>query len=223
MTAPPTTTLNSKRTPRCSRYIRVSRSDQNPALQSDETGDFIERRGWVLHDTYLDHGISGSRDRRPELDRLLGDARRRRFDVLVVWRSDRLFRSLKHMVTTLDELSALGVAFVSVTEPFDTTCPSGRLLLHLVSAMAEFEKSLLVERTISGLRAAVRRGVKIGRPRVVVDVPRALALRAQGKSIRGVARELRIGAATLMRALDAAEMGSAPEVPISTGEAEQSL
>jgi DNA invertase Pin-like site-specific DNA recombinase len=187
-------------------------------MQADETAEFIERRGWVLHDTYLDHGVSGSRDRRPELDRMLADARRRRFDAILVFRADRAFRSLRHMVVLLDELAALGVGFVSVNEPFDTTTPSGRLLLHLVSAMAEFEKGILVERTKAGLAAAVRRGVRIGRPRVHVDVPRALALRAEGKSIRGVARELRVGAATLMRALDAAEKGV--DAPVTTGSAE---
>jgi len=92
---------------RAAAYHRVSRSDQNPQLQQDEVGEMIARRGWQLADNYTDEGISGSRDRRPALDRLLGDARRRRFDILVVWRSDRLFRSLKHMVVTLDELALL--------------------------------------------------------------------------------------------------------------------
>src|SRR4051794_12556307 len=101
---------NSKNRPlRAARYIRVSRSDQCTSMQADETGDFITRRGWALHDTYLDHGVSGSRDRRPALDRLLGDGKRGRYDVLVVYRADRLFRSMKHMVNTLDELAALGI------------------------------------------------------------------------------------------------------------------
>jgi DNA invertase Pin-like site-specific DNA recombinase len=186
---------------RVAAYHRVSRSDQNPQLQQDEVADLVERRGWTLAKSYTDEGVSGSRDRRPELDRLLSDARRRRFDTLVVWRADRLFRSLRHMVTTLDELTALGVNFVSVTEPFDTTTPSGRLLLHLVSAMAEFEKSILVERTKAGLAAAIRRGAKVGRRRVRVDLERARELRVEGKTLRDVAKELGIGTATLYRAL----------------------
>jgi DNA invertase Pin-like site-specific DNA recombinase len=188
-------------TVRAAAYHRISRADQNPQLQQDEVAELVGRRGWTLARSYTDEGVSGSRERRPELDKLLADARRRRFDLLVVWRADRLFRSLKHMVTTLDELAALGVGFVSVTEPFDTSTPSGRLLLHLVSAMAEFERSILIERTRAGLAAAVRRGVKVGRPKRRVDVERARELRAAGQTLRQVAKELGIGAATLHRAL----------------------
>ena len=101
---------------RAVRYLRVSRQDQDPRLQDDETKEFITRRGWKLADTYTDQGVSGAKDRRPELDRLLGDARRKKFDVLLVWRSDRMFRSLKNMVNTLDDLTSLGIAFTSVTE-----------------------------------------------------------------------------------------------------------
>jgi DNA invertase Pin-like site-specific DNA recombinase len=186
---------------RAARYLRVSRSDQNPALQADETGRLIAGRGWTLVDTFLDHGVSGAKDRRPELDRLMEAARRGQFDVLVVWRSDRLFRSLKHLVVTVAELTAMGIDFCSVCEPFDTSTPSGRLLLHLVSAFSEFERNVLIERTKAGIEAARRRGAQIGRPRVRVDVERAVALRAQGRSIRQVARALGCGAATLHRAL----------------------
>lgn len=201
------------KTIRVARYIRVSRSDQRPELQADETGQMIERRGWILADTYLDQGISGSRAHRPELDRMLADARRGRFDVLVVWRSDRLFRSLRHMVNVLDELAALNIGFASCTEVFDTTTPQGRLLLHLVSAFGEFERGVLIERTRAGIAAARRRGAKIGRPAVHVDVPRARALRSAGRSIREVARLLGIGAATLHRAIQTAE-ASVPETSV---------
>ncbi len=145
---------------RAARYIRVSRSDQAPGLQLDETLDFIERRGWRLDETYQDHGVSGSKINRPALGKLLKDAKRKRFDVLVVWRSDRLFRSTRHMVNTLAELDAWGIHFVSVTEPFDTTTPQGRLLFTVVSAFAEFERDLLIERTKSGMQAAQKRGAQ---------------------------------------------------------------
>ena len=186
---------------RAAAYHRVSRQDQNPQLQQDEVADLIERRGWQRVRSYTDEGVSGSKDRRPELDKLMADARRRRFDLLVVWRADRLFRSLRHMVTTLDELSALGIGFVSVTEPFDTSTPSGRLLLHLVSAMAEFERSILIERTRSGVAAAVRRGAVVGRPRAAFDVDAARELRRQGKPIRDVAKAMGVGVATIHRRL----------------------
>jgi DNA invertase Pin-like site-specific DNA recombinase len=186
---------------KAARYIRVSRNDQRPALQSDETEDLIVRRGWQLVDTYLDQGVSGASANRQELDRMMAAARRKAFDVLVVWRSDRLFRSLRHMVVTLEELAALGIEYVSVTEPFDTTTPQGRLLIHLVSAFAEFERGVLIERTKAGLAAARRRGVRLGRPRVHLDVFKARAMRAHGKSLRVVARHFGVGASTLHRIL----------------------
>jgi DNA invertase Pin-like site-specific DNA recombinase len=164
---------------RVARYLRVSRHDQDTALQDDETGSFGKNRGWRIAETYKDQGISGAKDRRPSLDRMLADARRRKFDLVLVYKADRLFRSLRHMVTTLDELAALGVGFVSVTEPFDTSTPSGKLLLHIVSAMAEFERSLLIERVKSGVAAARRRGARLGRPRARLDMDRLRELRAQ--------------------------------------------
>lgn len=194
---------------RAGRYIRISRADQNPDLQLDETEGFISRRGWDLAETYEDLGVSGARDRRPGLDRLLADARHRRFDALVVWRSDRLFRSLRHMVVTLDSFAAWGVDFVSVTEPFDTTSPQGRLLLHIASAFAEFERGLLAERTRAGLSAARRRGQRLGRPRVLVETWKAAPLVAEGKSLRDVADVLGVGYGTLQRAM--ARLRGGPE------------
>lgn len=184
---------------RAVRYLRVSRQDQRPQLQADETGDVIDRRGWQLVDTFLDQGVSGARDRRKELDRMMEGARRRAFDIVVVWRSDRLFRSLRHMVNALGELAALGVEFVSVTEPFDTTTPQGRLLLHLVAAFAEFERGVIVERTRAGLAAARRRGVRLGRPPAGVDPSRVREMRAKGRSFREIARELKLGVSTVHR------------------------
>jgi DNA invertase Pin-like site-specific DNA recombinase len=142
-----------------------------------------------------------SADRRPALDELRQQARQRRFDILVVWRADRLFRSLRHMVLTLDELRAVGIEFVSVTEPFDTTRPQGQLLFHLTASFAEFERGLLIERTLAGLAAARRRGKRLGRPPVFVPVERARSLMASGMSMRKTAKELGIGFGTLHRAL----------------------
>jgi DNA invertase Pin-like site-specific DNA recombinase len=188
---------------RAVRYLRVSTLDQRPELQADETAEFIRRRWGEVGetDTYLDHGVSGTKGRRPGLDRLLADAKKRRFDVLVVWRADRLFRSLTQMVATLGELSAFGIDFVSVTEPFDTSTPQGRLLLHLVSAFAEFERGVLVERTRAGMAAARRRGRRIGRPQAQVDLTKARALRAAGRSIRQIAKELSVSVGTIHRVL----------------------
>jgi DNA invertase Pin-like site-specific DNA recombinase len=186
---------------RAARYIRVSRADQSTGLQLDETEGMIARRGWTLADTYADHGVSGSRERRPELDRLMGDAHRRRVDVIVVWKADRLFRSTKAMITTLDEWANLGVDFVSTTEVFDSTTPQGRLLMQVTSAFAEFEKSLVVERTRAGIAAARRRGVHVGRPRVRLDDDELRGLRAEGVSVRKIAERLNIGVSTVQRRL----------------------
>jgi DNA invertase Pin-like site-specific DNA recombinase len=188
---------------RIARYLRVSKLEQNPQLQDDESAQLAAARGWTIVDTYVDHGVSGAKERRTELDRMMKDARKRRFDAILVWRSDRLFRSLRHMVETIEELSALGVGFVSCREPFDTTTPSGKLMLHLVSAFAEFERAVLIERVKAGLAVARRKGKKIGRPRVRFDIDRARELRGQGSSLRTIAREMKVGVATLCRALDA--------------------
>jgi DNA invertase Pin-like site-specific DNA recombinase len=195
---------------RVARYLRVSRSDQRENLQADETEQLIARREWTLVETYVDHGVSGSRERRPGLDKLMADARRRRFDVLVVWRSDRLFRSLRHMVNTLAELDAIGVDFVSASEVFDTTTPQGKLLLHLVAAFSEFERQTLIERTRAGMAAAKRRGVRLGRPQVQLDLTRAHQLRQAGLSYRQIAGQLGVGLGTVHAALQAVRESRPP-------------
>jgi DNA invertase Pin-like site-specific DNA recombinase len=186
---------------RVARYLRVSRIEQNIHLQDDETKELAKRRGWVIAESYVDHGVSGTRERRPQLDRLLVDAKKRKFDAVLVWRADRLFRSLKNMVITPDEWSSMGVGFVSATEVFDSTTPQGRLLMHLTSAFAEFERSVIVERTKAGIAAARRRGARIGRPRVHVDDDQLLALNRSGKSVREIARALGVGSSTVQRRL----------------------
>jgi site-specific DNA recombinase len=139
--------MGSTKALRVARYLRCSRAEQNVHLQDDETKELIAKRGWTCVGTYTDEGVSGTRERRPQLDRLLADVRRGKVDVVLVWKADRLFRSLKNMVVTLDEWNALNVGFTSATEVFDSTTPQGRLLMHLTSAFAEFERSIIVERT----------------------------------------------------------------------------
>ena len=195
---------------RAALYTRVSTADQSTALQHDEAARMVAARGWELAATFEDVGVSGAKGRRPGLDALLDSARKRRFDVLVVWRADRLFRSVHHMVATLADLSALGVDFVSCTEPFDTSTPTGRLLFHLCAAFAQFERDVIIERTVAGVAAARRRGKRLGRPRRYVDVERARELLAEGRSQRSVAAELGVGFGTLQRALAVDPQSSAP-------------
>jgi DNA invertase Pin-like site-specific DNA recombinase len=200
-----------KRAPRAVVYLRVSTTDQNTDLQRYEAERLVEARGWTLGTMFEDVGVSGLKGRRPGLDALLADARKRRFDVLVVWRADRLFRSVHHMVATLEELSALGIDFVSCNEPFDTSTPTGRLLLHLCAAFAQFERDVIVERTIAGMAAARRRGASIGRPRRYVDIDRARELQATGLTLDEIAKLLGVGYGTLRRALAAKPQGSSPD------------
>ena len=151
---------------RAALYARVSTLDQEPENQLAELRRYAAARGWEISE-YVDHGVSGSQDRRRALDALLRDARRRRVDVLVCWRLDRLGRNLRHLVTLLDELHALGVAFVSLGEGIDCTTPAGRLQLHVLAALAEFERSRIAERVRAGLARAKANGKRLGRPKGV--------------------------------------------------------
>jgi DNA invertase Pin-like site-specific DNA recombinase len=146
-------------------YTRVSTLEQNPENQAEELRRYAEARAWTIASEYSDHGVSGTRERRPALDELLRDAKRRRFDGVLCWRLDRFGRNLKHLILTIEELAAVGVAFVSLNEAIDTSTPSGRLQLHLLGAFAEFERSRLAERVHAGLARARAAGRRIGRPR----------------------------------------------------------
>lgn len=146
-------------------YSRVSTSkDQSPALQVAELTEYCSARGWLLVESVVDHGFSGGSAERPGLRRLLELVRTRRVDAVVVLKLDRLFRSLRHMVTSLEEFESLGIKFVAVKDAIDYSTPSGRLFTHLLAAMAEFERGLIRERTILGLVHARRRGKTLGRP-----------------------------------------------------------
>ena len=152
-------------------YARVSTVDQEPENQLRELRRYVAARGWAPGE-YVDRGVSGVKDRRPALDQLVDDARRRRFDVLVCWRLDRLGRNLKHLITLLDELRALGVAFVSLAEGIDATTPAGKLQMHIIGAIAEFERERIRERVLAGLQRAKSQGKRLGRPKVSVPVER---------------------------------------------------
>jgi len=154
-------------------YARVSTNEQTVDNQLLELRRYCEARGWSATE-YLDEGVSGAKDRRPALDQLVADAKRRKFDILVCWRLDRLGRNLKHLITLLDELQALGVAFVSLGEGIDCTTPAGKLQLHILAALAEFERGRIRERVVAGLQRARTQGKRLGRPRAhraLIDVP----------------------------------------------------
>ena len=151
-------------TPRAAVYLRVSTDRQDCANQLPDIDRYLAARGWPLTKRYTDTGISGSTERRPALDDLVKDARRRKFDVLVVWRLDRLGRNLRHLVTLIDELTTLGIAFVTLAEGIDATTPAGKLQLHILAAIAEFERARVGERVRASHIRARAAGRHIGRP-----------------------------------------------------------
>jgi DNA invertase Pin-like site-specific DNA recombinase len=173
-------------------YARVSTSNhgQDVSMQTRELREYCERRGWQIAGEYTDVGISGSKDSRPELNRLMGDAKQRRFDAVCVWKLDRFGRSLRHLVNSLADLESLGVSFTSIKDNLDLSTPSGRLMFQIIGAMAEFERSLIQERVKAGLRNARAKGKTLGRPRMVVDAAKISSLRSQGRSLREIAEEL---------------------------------
>jgi len=138
-------------------------------MQLAELREYAGRRGWQIVEEFTDQGISGCKESRPALNRLMSDACRRRFDAVLVWKIDRFGRSLKHLVNALAELAALGVAFISLRDNLDLSTPSGRLMFQIIGAMAEFERALIQERVRAGIRNARAKGRRLGRPRVIVD------------------------------------------------------
>src|SRR5436309_8437398 len=162
-------------------YARVSTSNghQDPEMQLLELREYAERRSWTIAAEYVDHGISGSKESRPALNRLMADAQRRKFDAVLVWKIDRWGRSLKHLVTSLADLDAYGVAFVSLRDNLDLSTPSGRLMMQLLGAMAELEPALIQERVTARLRNAKLKGKTLGRPRRIISSDEMTRLREQ--------------------------------------------
>jgi DNA invertase Pin-like site-specific DNA recombinase len=180
-------------------YSRVSTHEQTTAAQLDELRAYCERRNWVIVTEYTDEGVSGSRDSRPGLNLLLADAKRRKFDVVLVYRYDRFARSLRQLVNALCEFDSLGIHFVSLHEGVDTSTPNGRLVFGIFASIAEFERELIRSRVRSGIAAARARGRRIGRPRLLVTDSQINTLLAQGQSMLAIGEQLGISAATVCR------------------------
>jgi DNA invertase Pin-like site-specific DNA recombinase len=178
-------------------YARVSTTDQTCENQLLELRQYCKARGWSIWAEFIDNGVSGSKDRRPALDDLLAHARRRRFDVLVCWRLDRLGRSLRHLVTTLGDLHDLGIGFISLGEGIDLGTPAGRLQLHILAALAEFERCRIQERVRAGLARVKAEGRRLGRP--TQPVPLEKLLQVDKLSVREAARKLRVSRSTVQR------------------------
>ena len=150
---------------------------------------------------YVDEGISGTRSTRPALDRLMADARRRKFDTVAVWRFDRFARSTKHLVAALEEFKHLGIDFVSYQENLDLGSPMGEAMFTIIAAIAKLERDIIAERVKSGLRRARKEGTRLGRPKAKLNRLKAARLKSQGLSVRAIAKELGCSSATVHRCL----------------------
>jgi DNA invertase Pin-like site-specific DNA recombinase len=181
-------------------YSRVSTNEQNAAMQLEELRAYCVRRQWEIAEEFSDNGVSGSKESRPGLNRLLVNAKRRKFDAVLVYRYDRFARSLRQLVNALTEFDALGIHFVSLHEGVDTSTPNGRLVFGIFASIAEFERELIRSRVRSGLAAAKARGKRLGRPRVSVDARTVAVLRQSGASWATICRETGLSKGTAQRA-----------------------
>ncbi len=197
---------------RAALYVRCSTGHQDIGLQEDELKQVAEQRGWDVHDIYIDEGFSGTTADRPALERMMTDARRGKFDLLVVWKLDRLGRSLQHLLAILDELTSLGVGFVSVRDAGITTeSASGKLMISLIGAFSAYEHAMIRERCMAGLQRAKDKGIVLGRPRREIDLRGALALLDRGHGLKSAAKILGIPKTTLRERL--IEAGEWPRKP----------
>lgn len=201
---------------RAALYLRVSTLDQNPESQLHDLLQLAQQRGWDVVARYVDHGISGTRAKRPSLDQLMAEARRGKFDVVVCWACDRMARSVRHFLEILDELNHVGVAFVSFREQIDTAGPLGRAIMVIVGAIAELERSLIIERVRAGIRRAKLEGRHVGRMPVPVDLEALRRDRDRGLSLREIAKAHRIGKTTVARLLRQPGDGVPQTMPHST-------
>ena len=187
-------------------YCRVSTTDQNNALQIRELTEYVQRRGWKLASVYEDRGISGIRASRPGLDQLMADARLRKFDAVLVYKLDRWGRSLVNCVAGIQELQSLGIRFVVVSQGLDTdqSSPTAALLMHILAAVAQFERELIRERVAAGIKSAQKTGTRsgkpIGRPKTLVDRGRVVELRDAGASWATIAEALGVPSTTIRTA-----------------------
>lgn len=192
-------------------YLRVSTLDQHPETQRYDLRQMAQQRGLEIVQEYVDHGISGTRTRRPALDQMMADARRGRFDIVLVWACDRLARSTKHFLEVLDELNRLNIEFVSFREQLDTGGALGRAVVVIISAIAELERSLIVERVRAGMRRARLEGRHIGRRPLDVDRAAVLRHRERGYSLTQIAKTFGIGRATVSRIIKEAQEATRPK------------
>lgn len=189
------------KTKKAAMYLRCSTISQTTENQSIELHRFCDRQGWQVFKIYEDQAVSGAQHDRPSLNEMLSDAQRGKFDVVLVWKIDRLARSTAHLLEILNLLRASHVDFCASTQGIDTTTAHGRMLFTFLGAISEFERELITERVVAGIGRAKANGVQFGRPRVGFDVSKALELRKEGMSWGQLAKRTGISSATLRRAI----------------------
>ncbi len=184
-------------------YTRVSTNDQSVEMQTSDLKRYCAQRGFEVFKEYSDQGVSGTKDKRPALDELMNDAKKKKFDAVLCWRFDRLARSTKHLITALEEFRHLGIDFISYQENIDTSSPLGKALFVIVSAIAELERNILLERVRAGLRRAKENGAILGRPRRLdLDVKELQKMRDKEKlSLRQIAKRVKASPATVYKSL----------------------
>jgi len=184
-------------------YTRVSTNDQSVQMQTSDLKRYCDQRGFEVFKEYSDQGISGTKDKRPALDELMADSQKRKFDTVLVWRFDRLFRSTKHLINALDQFHHLGIDFISYSENIDTSSPLGKAIFTIIGAIGELEKNIILERVRAGLRRAKESGKILGRPRRLdLDVKELQKMRDKEKlSLREIAKRVKASPATVYKTL----------------------
>ena len=183
-------------------YTRVSTQDQSVEMQTSDLRRYCEQRRFEIHKEYSDKGISGTKDRRPALDELMSDAKKKKFDAVLCWRFDRFARSTKHLITALEEFRHLGIEFISYQENIDTSSPLGRALFIIVGAIGELERNIILERVRAGLKRAKENGVILGRPKKLdLDAQELQKMRDGGLSFRQIGKKVKACPATVYKTL----------------------
>lgn len=183
-------------------YARVSTDKQKVDMQLSDLREYVERAGWTIHQEFIDQGYTGKNISRPAFKEMIDQARQRRFEVLLVWKLDRLGRSLKDLINTLDELGSLGIDFISYDNKIDTSTPTGKLVFQVIGAVAEFERDIISERVKAGLKNAKRKGKRLGRPPVApYTLQKAKDLRKEGLSYRQIGKRLQVSEGVIRKHL----------------------
>lgn len=183
-------------------YVRVSTQEQAVGMQVSDLRRYCEQRGFQIFKEYSDQGISGTKDKRPGLDELMADARKRKFDAVLVWRFDRFARSTKHLVIALEEFHHLGIDFISYSENIDTSSPLGKAIFTIIGAIGELERNIILERVMAGIRRARQEGKKLGRPkRLDLNIKELQGMRDKGLSFRQIAKTVNASPGSVFKSL----------------------